>query len=297
MIYLEKMLTKIGIVPTTIIYSIIIVSVKIVLIIIATLIVVKVIKKIMNRRLLLKRMDVTQSNYIKYFLVGLVYFFGIIAILFSIPGLEKITTTLVASSGILAIVIGFASQEALSNVVSGILIAIFQPFKINDVIKLKNIIGIVEDIDLRDTVIKTFNNQRVIIPNSVMNREVIENSTIYEKEICKFFEIGISYDSDIDKAKDIIREEALKHQLFFDNRTKKEKNDNVDPIKIKVVNLGNSSVDIRAWIWTKDFGQAFALGCDLNESVKKRFDNEGIEIPFPHTTVVMKNKNKIKSEE
>ncbi|MDA3871660.1 MAG: mechanosensitive ion channel family protein [Candidatus Marinimicrobia bacterium] len=291
------MLTKIGIVPTTIIYSIIIVSVKIVLIIIATLIVVKVIKKIMNRRLLLKRMDVTQSNYIKYFLVGLVYFFGIIAILFSIPGLEKITTTLVASSGILAIVIGFASQEALSNVVSGILIAIFQPFKINDVIKLKNIIGIVEDIDLRDTVIKTFNNQRVIIPNSVMNREVIENSTIYEKEICKFFEIGISYDSDIDKAKDIIREEALKHQLFFDNRTKKEKNDNVDPIKIKVVNLGNSSVDIRAWIWTKDFGQAFALGCDLNESVKKRFDNEGIEIPFPHTTVVMKNKNKIKSEE
>jgi len=47
-------------------------------------------------------------------------------------------------------------------------------------------------------------------------------------------------------------------------------------------------VDIRAWIWTKDFGQAFELGCDLNESVKKRFDNEDIEIPFPHTTVVMK---------
>ena len=285
---LGKMLTKIGIVPTTIIYTIIIVSVKIVLIIIATLIVVKVIKKIMDRRLLLKRMDVTQSNYIKYFLVGLVYFFGIIAILFSIPGLEKITTTLVASSGILAIVIGFASQEALSNVVSGILIAIFQPFKVDDVIKLKDIIGVVEDIDLRDTVIKTFNNQRVIIPNSVMNREVIKNATIYEKEICKFFEIGISYDSDIDKAKKIIREEALKHPLFFDNRTKKEKNDGVDPIKIKVVNLGDSSVDIRAWIWTKDFVQAFELGCDLNENVKKRFDNEGIEIPFPHTTVVMK---------
>lgn len=285
-----KLLTKIGILPTTIIYTIIIVSIKIILIIIATLIVVKIIKVIMNRRLLLKKIDVTQSNYIKYFLVGLVYFFGIIAILFSIPGLEKITTTLVAGSGVLAIVIGFASQEALSNIVSGILIAVFQPYKVDDVIKLggKDILGIVEDIDLRDTVIKTFNNKRVIIPNSVMNQEVIENATIYEREICKFFEIGISYDSDIDKAKEIIRDEALNHPLFFDNRTKKEKKDNVDPIKIKVVNLGNSSVDIRAWIWTKDFGQAFALGCDLNESVKKRFDREGIEIPFPHTTVVMK---------
>ncbi len=285
-----KMLTKIGILPTTIIYTIIIVSIKIILIIIATLIVVKIIKTIMNRRMLLKKMDVTQSNYIKYFLVGLVYFFGIIAILFSIPGLEKITTTLVAGSGVLAIVIGFASQEALSNVISGILIAVFQPFKVEDVIKLngRDILGIVEDIDLRDTVIKTFNNKRIIIPNSVMNQEVIENATIYEREICKFFEIGISYDSDIDKAKEIIKDEALKHPLFFDNRTKKEKKDNIDPIKIKVVNLGNSSVDIRAWIWTKDFVNAFQLGCDLNESVKKRFDREGIEIPFPHTTVVMK---------
>ncbi len=286
----EKMLEKVGLLPTTIVFTIIVVSVRIILIAIATLVVVKVIKKIMDKRLLLKKMDITQSNYIKYFLVGLTYFFGIVAILFSIPGLENFTTTLVASSGILAIVIGFASQEALSNVISGILIAIFQPFKVNDVIKLngKGIIGIVEDIDLRDTVIKTFNNQRVIIPNSVMNQEVIQNATINEKEICKFFEIGISYDSDIDKAKKIIREEALKHPLFFDNRTKKEKKDNIDPIKIKVINLGDSSVDIRAWVWTKDFGSAFALGCDLNESVKKRFDNEGIEIPFPHTTVVMK---------
>ena len=288
--FFERTLMKIGIAPTSIIFTIIIVCIKIVFIIIATLIVVKIIKKVMNRRLLLKKIDITQANYIKYFLVGLVHFFGIIAILFAIPGLEKITTTLVASSGVLAIIIGFASQEALSNIISGILIAVFQPFKVGDVIKLKErgIIGIVEDIDLRDTMIKTFNNQRVIIPNSVMNKEVIENATIYEKEMCKFFEIGISYDSDIDKAKEIIRDEALKHPLFFDNRTKKEKKDNVDLIKIKVINLGNSSVDIRAWIWTKNFGDAFALGCDLNESVKKRFDREGIEIPFPYTTVVMK---------
>ncbi|MEA1987136.1 MAG: mechanosensitive ion channel family protein [Candidatus Marinimicrobia bacterium] len=288
---LLNLLAKVGILPETILSKIITVSIKIVFIFVMVLIVVKIIKLIMNRRILLTKITVTQANYIRYLLVGLVYFFGIITILFSIPGLEKFTTTLVAGSGILALVIGFASQEALSNVVSGILIAIFRPFEVNDVIKLKShdIIGVVEDIDLRDTMIKTFDNKRVIVPNSVINTEVIENATIHEKEICKFFEIGISYDSDIDKAKLIIKEETLKHPLFFDNRTKKEKDENVEPVKIKVINLGNSSVDIRAWIWTKDFVDAFNLGCDLNEIIKKRFDKEGIEIPFPHTTVVMKN--------
>ena len=222
-----------------------------------------------------------------------IMFFGILLALYSVPALRGLGTSLLASSGILAIVIGFASQQAFSNIVSGIFIALFKPFRIGDRIRLegKNFFGMIEDITLRHTLIRTFENKRIIIPNSIISSEILENENIVEKKVVKYFDMGISYDSDVDKAMQIIKEEALKHPRLLDNRTEEEIADNEEPVKVRIIGYGESSVNLRAYIWANTPPDAFILGCDLNKSVKERFDNEGIEIPFPYRTLVFKDEN------
>ena len=260
-------------------------------ILIVTVIMAKLVRKAMSRKDRFIKIDTTQYKFLSHMITGLIYFFGLLLAFYSVPALRGLATSIFAGSGVLAVIIGFASQQALSNVVSGIFIAIFKPFRIGDRIRLadKEFIGIVEDITLRDTVIRTFDYKRIIVPNSVISSEVLENAHIVDQRTQKFFEIGISYDSDIDKAMQIIKEEAVKHPRFLDNRTEEEIAENEEPVKVRVLGFGESSVNLRGYIWAKSPTDAFVLGCDLNKSVKERFDNEGIEIPFPYRTLVFKN--------
>ncbi len=194
--------------------------------------------------------------------------------------------------------IGFAAQNAFANIISGCFITIFKPFRIGDKIKFvgKDVSGTVEDITMRHTVVRTFENKRIIIPNSVVSVDIIENAHFAEEKICRFLEIGISYDSDVDKAIAIMRDETKKHPDFFDNRTEEEKQKQVDPVKAKVLGFGDFSVTLRAWVWAKDNATGFDMVCDLNKSIKERFDREGIEIPFPYRTLVFKDKTKVLNE-
>jgi small-conductance mechanosensitive channel len=260
-------------------------------IIILTFILAKLVKKVMSRKERFVLLDKTQYKFMSHFVSGIIYFLGLLLALYSVPALRGLGTSLLASSGVLAIVIGFASQQAFSNIISGIFIAIFKPFRIGDRLRLEGKIffGMVEDITLRHTVIRTFENKRIIIPNSVISSEILENENIVEKKVAKFFDMGISYDSDVNKAIQIIKEEALKHPLRLDNRTKEEIANNEEPVKVRVIGYGESSVNLRAYVWVNSPPDAFILGCDLNQSVKERFDKEGIEIPFPYRTLVFKD--------
>lgn len=255
-----------------------------------TALLAKLVKRAMARKEKLAGMDKTQYKFIAHLIRAFIYFIGFVSALYSIPSLRGLSTSIFAGSGILAIIIGLASQQAMSNIVSGFFIAMFKPFRLGDRVKLigKDFIGIVEDITLRHTVIRTFDNKRVIIPNSTINSAILENANIVDKKTFKFFEIGISYDSDIDRAIAIIREEVLKHPNFLDNRTDKEKKEKKDLVKIRLLKFTESAMIIRAWIWTKDPGTAFNIGCDLNIIIKKRFDQEGIEMPHTHQTIVLK---------
>lgn len=239
-----------------------------------------------------EKTNVSQYSFIKHLLTGLIYICGIGLAVSMIPPLKNISISLFAGSGILAIIIGFAAQHSFANIVSGIFITIFKPFRVGDRIKMmgKDITGTVEDITLRHTIIRTFENKRVVVPNSVISTEVVENSNIIDEKICKFVEMGISYGSDVNKAKSIMYEEAMKHKETIDVRDEVQ-NENNDPIvSVRVIGLNDSAVMLRAWIWTKDQPTAFQLGCDLYESIKSRFDQEGIEIPFPHRKIVYENK-------
>lgn len=230
--------------------------------------------------------DPTNFRFLYYALLALIYITGIGFAIWNIPSLRHIAQSMLASAGILAIVIGFASQQALGNIVSGVFIVMFKPYRINDRITIKDSLrGVVEDINLRHTIIRNFENQRIIIPNSIISNEILVNSNYTDDKLCKFINVGISYGSDIDKAKQIMSEEVQNHPLNIDIRSEEDIQKGVPRVMVRVVMLGESSVNLRAWAWASDPPNAFVLECDAIESIKKRFDKEGIVIPFPQRTV------------
>lgn len=233
--------------------------------------------------------DYTKFNFIKNAVSFIIFLAALIVIFVMIPELKTLGLTLTAGAGIITAVLAFASQQAFSNIISGIFIVIFQPFRVNDFIKIGELYaGIVEDITLRHTVIRNFENRRIIVPNSVISAETIVNSNILENKICNFVEVGISYDSDLDKALKILQEEAIKHPNCIDNRSEEDIENDVPQVIVRVLGFGESSINLRAWVWTEDSGKGFVLKTDLYRILKKRFDEEGIEIPYPYRTVVIK---------
>ncbi len=120
--------------------------------------------------------DLTSYQFLKHFIVGLVYLIGVGWAFLVLPMFQTIAHTLLTGAGILALVAGLASQQALSNITSGLFIVIFKPFRIHDRITIRDkLTGTVEDITLRHTVIRDLDNNLIIIPNAVMGNEVIIN--------------------------------------------------------------------------------------------------------------------------
>jgi small conductance mechanosensitive channel len=267
--------------------------------IITGLIISKLLHFFMNRMLKkasdILNVDPTNYSFLKNAVSFLIFIIMMIIIFYSIPELKSVGVSLMASAGIIAAIIGFASQQAFSNIISGIFIVIFKPFRVGDFIKIGELHhGTVEDITLRHTVINNPENRRVIIPNSVISSETILNSSITDPKICSFIEIGISYHSSIDKAMEIIQNQASKHPNFIDNRTDEEKSENRDQVIVRVINLGDSSITLRSYVWAEDSGKAFVMKCDLLKSIKEQFDKDGIEIPFPHQTVYIRQEEPLK---
>lgn len=235
------------------------------------------------------KVDATRYSFLKNAASLIIFTVACLFIIYSIPELRTLSTTLLASAGIVTAIVAFASQAALSNIVSGVFIVIFKPFRVGDMVRLEGEkSGTVEDITLRHTVIKDFQNQRIIVPNSVISSQTIINSHIGDLRMKRQMFFSISYDSNIDKAFEIITEEALKHPLILDGRSEQEKADNWPKVKCRVIGFGESSVNLRADVWAKSPEDSWEMFCDLNKSIKARFDAEGIEIPFPYRTIVYK---------
>lgn len=233
--------------------------------------------------------DPTNFSFLKNAIPFIIFSLAIIFIFIKIPFLKSLGTALFAGAGIIAAIVGFASQKAFANIISGIFILIFKPFRVGDIIEMSNTHkGTVEEITLRHTIIKDFENRRIIVPNSVISDDIIINSNITDENIRKWVEFGISYDSNVDKAIKIIQEEAEKHPYFIDNRTKEEKKKNVPAVVVRMISHGDFSINLRGYVWATGNNNAFEMKCDMLKSVKERFDNEGIEIPFPYRTIVYK---------
>ncbi len=228
--------------------------------------------------------DITRHQFLKHSVPVLLSIAGIAVVIYMIPPLREASHSWLAGAGILALVLGFASQQAVSNLVSGFFIAIFKPFRVGDWITVGSDSGIVEDINLRHTQIVDFNNGRIIIPNSIISNEKIHNADIEDEKVCEFLDLRISFDSDVDKAKRLVIDECVKHPLFLDNRTPIQKRDHMPPVYIYVREIGDYYLYLRALVWSKDSFSGWYMRVSLLENVKQRFEREGIEIPYPSNT-------------
>ncbi|MCB0794634.1 MAG: mechanosensitive ion channel family protein [Flavobacteriales bacterium] len=265
---------------------------KIVLIVLGAFILERVIRYLLRRNLKRQRVvgreDMTRYRFLRNgtrFIVGLLAFASIV---YSIPSIKHVAVTLFAGAGILVAILGLATQSAFSNIISGVFIVGFKPFRVGDMLEVAGHRGTVEDITLRHTVILSFENRRVIIPNALISDQILVNSTIVDESTCQFVEFGIDYTSDLDKAMRIMRDEAGRHPQCLDKRTQEEKDRGQDKVMVRLVQVADSALILRAWVWAKDPMTAREMHFELNRSIKLRFDREGIEIPYPHRTLVYK---------
>ena len=185
-------------------------------------------------------------------------------------------TSFVAILGALTLAIGLSLQGALGNIASGVMIMIFRPYKLGDYVEAAGAAGTVKDINLFQTVLATPDNVQIMVPNSQAIDGVIKNYSGYStRRVDVTF--GIDYGDDIDKAIGII-----KSIVDADKRIMRDP----EPFA-KVVNLGDSSVDIatRNWVQASDY---WDVKFDLTKQVKEAFDTQGISIPYPHQVEIVK---------
>ncbi|MCD6304709.1 MAG: mechanosensitive ion channel [Deltaproteobacteria bacterium] len=190
----------------------------------------------------------------------------------------------VAGAGVAGVAIGFAAKDTLSNLISGILLIIDRPLKMGDRIEVwsapRNSAtwGDVVDIGLRATKIKTTDNIVIVIPNNVlMNRDII-NYTAISEEIRVRIPIGISYEADTKKAKDLIVQVSLELDWVLK-----------DPgPKVVVKKFGESSVDLETRVWISNPRKRMDTISYITDRVKEAFDKENIEIPYPKRDITIK---------
>ena len=183
------------------------------------------------------------------------------------------SASLVAVIGAAGLAIGLALQGSLANFAGGVLILIFKPFKVGDTIEAEGHLGSVSEIQILYTVLNTFDNKRIVIPNGSLSNATLINVSVYDKRRCDMT-FGIGYDDDIDKAKKVLQ------RLF-----EEDERSLTDPApRICVGGLGDNSVDLmfRPWVATDDLWPYY---WDMQEKVKKAFDEEGISIPYPQRDV------------
>jgi len=208
------------------------------------------------------------------FLCGLISAVLKIMLLISVASMIGIeTTSFIAVVGAAGLAIGLALQGSLANFAGGVLILIFKPFKVGDTIEAQGHLGSVAEIQILYTVLNTFDNKRIVIPNGSLSNATLTNVSVYDKRRCDMT-FGIGYDDDIDKAKKVLQ------RLFEED----ERSLTEPAPRICVGGLGDNSVDLmfRPWVATDDLWPYY---WDMQEKVKKAFDEEGISIPYPQRDV------------
>jgi small-conductance mechanosensitive channel len=190
----------------------------------------------------------------------------------------------VAGAGVAGIAIGFAAKDTLSNLIAGVLLILDRPFEVGDRIEVWSAPqgsatwGDVIDIGLRATKIKTTDNIIIVIPNNEIMKRDIVNYTIMTSKIRIRINIGIAYDADLKKAKDIILAVANTVEWVAE-----------DPApKVVVKNFGESSVDLQLRVWIHDARRRMDVIDTITDEVKAAFDREGIEIPYPKRDIHIK---------
>jgi small conductance mechanosensitive channel len=216
----------------------------------------------------------TQLAQISIFVLAFTYYAHVI------PALRSLGTALLASAGVASVVVGLAAQNTLGNIVAGVSLLMYRPFRVQDIVEVTAASGLetgtIESLTLGYTILKTYDNRRIVVPNSVMATQVTVNLTSRDPRVMLMLPIGVGYGSDLDRARAIIVDEA------------RSLGDVQEVVDCPVTELGASAVTLTLRAWCTDATSARRARFALIERVKKQFDRHDIEIPFPYTNVVLK---------
>ena len=230
----------------------------------------KLLKGVVRRLLEKTKTDPTLVLFVANLTYAALMVFIVIAVLGKL-GVQ--TGSFIAVIGAAGLAVGLALQGSLANFAAGVLLLIFRPFKADDLIEAGGVLGIVEEIGIFTTKLKTLDNKSVIIPNAKVTNDNITNYSA--KPIRRVdLVIGVGYDADLKKTRDVISEVLAAHELVLD-----------DPAPtVAVSELADSSVNlvVRPWTKTENYWDVYF---DTTQAVKERLDAEGIVIPFPQRDI------------
>ena len=223
-------------------------------------------RKVMRRQEVDKTLETFVSNLVRMVLM-------VVVIIAAIGQIGIQTTSFIAIFGAAGLAVGLALQGSLSNFASGVLIVMFRPYKVGDFVEAAGIAGVVEQVQILTTVLRTGDNKQIIVPNGQIMDSIITNYSAKETRRVDMV-VGVSYDDDLDKVRATIEELIAADERILS-----------DPAPtIAVSELADSSVNfvVRPWVNTADY---WGVMFDLTEAIKKRFDKEGISFPFPQQDV------------
>jgi len=229
-------------------------------------ILVRALRKVMRRQEVDETLETFVCNLVRMVLLVLV-------IIAAIGALGIQTTSFIAIFGAAGLAVGLALQGSLSNFASGVLIVLFRPYRVGDFVEAAGISGVVEQVQILTTVLKTGDNKQIIVPNGQIMDSIITNYSANDTRRVDMV-VGVSYDDDLDKVRKTIEELVAADDRILDEPA----------CKIAVSALADSSVNfiVRPWVNTSDY---WGVMFDLTEAIKKRFDEEGISFPFPQQDV------------
>ena len=208
------------------------------------------------------------------FLENIVYYaLMIVVILTALSELGVETTSFLAILGAAGLAIGLALKDSLGNFASGVMIILFKPFRVGDFVNAAGVSGTVTEVGIFNSVFTTPDNQSIIVPNGAITSGSITNVNAHDTRRVDLV-VGIGYDDDIKKAKDVLNDIINSNEKVLLDKG----------ITVAVSELADSSVNfvVRAWVKTPDY---WGVKFDLTETVKLRFDQEGISIPYPQQDV------------
>lgn len=222
---------------------------------------------------LLRKIDGIDEILVK-FLENIAYYSLITAVILAALNKLGITTTsFLAILGAAGLAVGLALKDSLGNFASGVMIIIFKPFRVGDFVTAGGVTGSVSEVGIFNSVFVTGDNQRIVVPNSSITSGSITNVNAFDTRRVDLV-VGISYDDDIKKAKDLITNLLTSHEKILVDKG----------ITVAVSELADSSVNfvVRAWVNTPDYWEVRFF---LIENIKLVFDKEGITIPYPQQDV------------
>lgn len=250
-------------------------------IIVGALIIVKLVGKVLARwqKTLLKRVSKkdprnyatvsTRVTVIKRIIIISIYFFAFILIFLQFEALRNLGTGLLASAGVAGVVIGMAAQSTLSDMLAGIAISFSQPVRLNDAIIFDNEFGWVEEISLMHVIIKTWDNRRIVVPNSVFSNQVIQNWTLRDPALLGIVIMYVDYTCSLDQIKGWVKDIVESSDFASEEKV----------AVVQIVDFTEKSMKLRMLAKGPDAPKTWSLRCEIREKLMAKFQEARLPLP------------------